>query len=418
MRKRILSVFMVLCLMMAIAPATFATGEETFDTWDGTTSTTPELVGGVYQIDSAADLVGFAAMVNSGDYSDADAVLMTGIDLNGGTFIPIGAYAYKDETDVIGDAFYSGDFDGNNHTIKNGTISNASNIYNMGIFGFVNGGSVSNLTAASITVNSTKNTNECSTGTIIGILYKGTATNLTASNGCVVTGTYRVGGVIGSVRDECTVDNCDNYATVTGSGMYCGGVIGASHDMDYFFIFVTGNPATIEDCDNHGTVNGNTEVGGIVGYSDQATITNCNNTGNVSATGNYGTGGIVGFDAYNPRGIYNPDSGSTLTGCSNSGNISGGRAGGIVGTLGATPGQSAPSSAKTLTRMISCSNTGNITGTSGKCGTIFGYQITYAHGDADEYVQTMLVSFENCTAGGTVNGSATAAFTESRFVAN
>ena len=81
--KRIISVFMVLCLILAIAPVAFATGDETFDTWDGTSSTTPELVGGVYQIDSAADLVGFAAMVNSGDYSDADAVLMTGIDLNG-----------------------------------------------------------------------------------------------------------------------------------------------------------------------------------------------------------------------------------------------------------------------------------------------------------------------------------------------
>lgn len=60
-----------------MAPAAFATGEETFDTWDGTSSTTPELVDGKYQIDSAADLVGFADLVNGGQHSSIKAELLT-----------------------------------------------------------------------------------------------------------------------------------------------------------------------------------------------------------------------------------------------------------------------------------------------------------------------------------------------------
>ena len=54
MSKRILSVIMVLCLIMAMAPAAFATGEETFDTFDGT-ATIPTKDGDTYQIDSAED---------------------------------------------------------------------------------------------------------------------------------------------------------------------------------------------------------------------------------------------------------------------------------------------------------------------------------------------------------------------------
>ena len=230
-----------------------------------------------------------------------------------------------------------------------------------------------------------------------------------------------MGGVIGSVRDECTVTNCDNVNTaVKGNGMYTGGVIGASHDIKYGLFGLTGAPATIKNCDNSGTVNGTTEVGGIVGYSDQASISDCNNTGDVTSTGNYGTGGILGFDAYNPRFLYSPSTGSTVTNCTNSGDITGNtngsRVAGIVGTLGVTPGEDAPRNEKTLTKIIGCSNTGDIIGTDGKCGTIFGYQITYKSGDADDYIDTLIVKISDCTAGGTVNGVTTSDFTSSRFI--
>lgn len=410
MRKRLLSVFMVLALIIAMAPAAFAAEVETFDTWDGVSSTTPEQIGGVYQIDSAADLVGFAALVNAGNYG-ANAALLTGIDLGGQTFIPIGAYAYKNETAVEGGAYYSGTFNGNNHTIKNGSIASASNIYNMGIFGFVNGGHINSLNAVNITVNSSATEHECSTGTIIGILYHGSASYLTAGEGCSVSGNYRVGGVIGSVRDECTVSYCHNYADVDGGNNYTGGIVGAAHDMDYEGLTFTGAPATISYCDNHGEVSGTNEVGGIVGYTDQTTVDNCNNYGSVTATGNYGSGGIVGFDAYNPRyflgfiPVYIPDTGATISNCSNSASVNGPRSGGILGTLGVTPGEDQPDSSKTLTKITNCTNSGNITGTDGKCGSIYGYPITYAHGDGPEYIGNLKVLISGCTTGGTVNGA-------------
>jgi len=445
MKKKLLSLLLVATLVFTLTPVAFATevgelsGEEsvgevsiesesvaeeadtleeedlTLSVWTGE-ATTPTLSDGVYQINSAEDLAGFAALVNAGN-SSISAVLNVNVDLNENAFTPIGAKAYKNGSNGVNfDKAFGGEFDGGGHTIKNGSIASASDIYNMGLFGFVvGGGVVKNLILDDITVTNTQSENEAAAGVVVGAIYKGTIQNVTVGENCAVTGINRVGGVVGSVRDKCTITNCTNYGEVTGSGMYTGGVIGASHDMDYTIFRVTGAPATITYCYNYGTVSGNSEVGGIVGYSDQATITNCHNTGNVSATGNYGTGGIVGFDAYNPRTLYRPSKGSTIAGCTNIGNISGGRAAGIVGTLGVTPGRAQPTSNKTLTVITTCSNSGAITGTAGKCGSIFGYQITYANGDGDSYINHLYVKITGCTIGGTVNGEGVALPTSSVY---
>ena len=412
--KKLLSILLAVMLLATLAVTAFAADEETFDTWDGSASTTPEQLNGVYQIDSAADLVGFAALVNSGNNSGIDAVLLTNIDLGGYSFTPIGAHAYKDGQSVENPRYvYSGSFNGNNHTIRNGSISSASDVYNMGIFGFVEEGTISNLKAVDIKVNSTKTTNESSSGVMIGILYKGTATNLIVGEDCEVAGVYRVGGVIGSARDACMISYCSSAATVTGSGMYTGGIVGAAHDIDYLGFLLTGDPATINNCTNTGTVSGNTEVGGIVGYTDQTNLNYCTNSGNVSADGNYGTGGIVGFDAYNAKyllgmTVYEPDAGAQIKHCTNSGTISGGRAGGILGTLGATPGDHQPDDDKVMTNIENCTNNGVVSGTAGKCGAIFGRQVTYALGDEQGDVENLLVRVVGNTIGVnvTVNGAA------------
>ncbi len=422
MKKRILSVLLAVCLVLTLAPMAMAAEGTTVDVWDGTS--TENLIpdtSGVYQLNSAEDLAAFAELVNGGT-TNIDASLNVDVDLDGKPFIPIGAYAYKNERTVVGEAYYEGTFDGNNNTIKNGSISNDSDIYNMGIFGFVYGGTVQNLTVKNVSSHSSKSSNEASNGVIIGILYQGTATNLTAGEGSSASGINRVGGVIGSVRDDCNVSYCYNYATVSGSGMYSGGIAGAAHDMDYNLLgVVTGDPATITYCENFGNITGNSEVGGIVGYTDQTTIQHCENEGNISATGNYGSGGIVGFDAYNPRflwgiPLYEPDKGATIEFCSNTGDINGPRSGGILGTLGVTPGQDQPEGEVTLTRISGCTNSGAITGTEGKCGSIFGYQITYAHGDGPEDVNHLIVEIQNCTAGGTVNGVTPTSATPSTFI--
>lgn len=465
MKKRFLSLLMALCLMLTLAPAAFATdvedvpvdgqivadvpetdaadpveepeaalveetpaeepveepveevpeaveeiAEET-EPWDGQPSDSLEKVNGYYQIGSAADLLKFANLVNEDGETSANGALTADIDYENHNFFPIGGYAAEDSTSKA----YSGTFEGNGHTIKNATISQATN---MGIFGFVEGGTIQNLTVDYITstVTSAQSGNEPAAAAAIGSIHQGYVINVTVGSNCTVSGQIRTGGVIGSARDKVTITNCKNYASVTGTGMYTGGVVGVAHDIDTFLVFVTGSPATVTGCYNYGAVSGNTEVGGIIGYTDQTTVTDCHNSGTVSASGNYGSGGIIGFDAYNPRTGYTPSKGANVSNCTNSGTITGSRSGGIVGTLGVTPGQSQPTSSKVLTTISDCENTGDINGTSGKCGAIFGYQITYRYGDGSDYINNLIVKISNCTNSGKVNNETTTVLTSSPYV--
>lgn len=106
--------------------------------------------------------------------------------------------------------------------------------------------------------------------------------------------------------------------------------------------------------------------------------------------------------------VYELETGATVTSCTNSGTVSGGRAAGIVGTLGATPGDEQPDSLLNCT-ITSCGNSGEITGQ--KSGGIFGYQISYAKGDADQNIDHMGVVITSCTNTGspdTLSGSSVA----------
>ena len=115
----------------------------------GITPTTPQKdTGGVYQIGTAAELYGFAQLVNSKTEPNAKAVLTANIvvntgvlkadgTLNTGTFTswtPIGNYSNK----------YTGKFDGQGHTIS-GLYNNTGTSY-VGLFGRIgSGGEIKNV---------------------------------------------------------------------------------------------------------------------------------------------------------------------------------------------------------------------------------------------------------------------------------
>ena len=58
--------------------------------WDGTATTAPAQVDGVYQIGTGAELAWFAAKVNDGTAANANAVLTDDIDLGSKEWTPIG----------------------------------------------------------------------------------------------------------------------------------------------------------------------------------------------------------------------------------------------------------------------------------------------------------------------------------------
>ena len=165
-------------------------------TFNGTITGTPALATGSgtesdpYQIGTAEGLKWFRDKVNSATKT-ADtqicAELMKDIDLSGEAWTPIG----------IGDAFYagtpsySGTFDGKGHTIKNLSID--SSAHYVGLFGYVYGGTIRNLTVSG----SVKGSEH--TGGIAGAANGGTFEN--CANQCAVQG-GTTGGIIGFATEE------------------------------------------------------------------------------------------------------------------------------------------------------------------------------------------------------------------------
>ncbi len=238
---------------------------------------------GYYEIDNTGKLFWFAALVN-GDttqenvteaVSGANAILTADIDLSGREWTPIGdGQSYSNSTDNR--PMYTGTFDGDGYTISGLTISNE--LVGQGLFGFMKGGTVKNLTLAEVNVEAGSYS-----GAVVGTIYGGSISNVAVISGSVTTTGDRAGGLAGRVRTYCTVSGCYNAATVTAGGSYAGGICG-----DLW------NGGTITNCYNIGTVSGSYSVGGITGliYNGSAAITNCYSMGTLSSSGT--VGGIVG----------------------------------------------------------------------------------------------------------------------------
>lgn len=119
----------------------------------------PKLVNGYYELKTPAHLKLFSRSVNAGSQT-INARLVADIDMSAeGEFVPIGTYGKG----------YRGYFDGNGHTIK-GLKLPAQNY--SGLFGYMDGGRVSNLTLQS-PVLYLDNTTVDYAGLVCGHLSKG-----------------------------------------------------------------------------------------------------------------------------------------------------------------------------------------------------------------------------------------------------
>lgn len=248
MKKRVISLLLALVLALGLLPtAAFAAGTGAVDD--------------PIEISSEAELKDFRMRVNNGEKSLC-AKLTTDIQLseNWTPFAPGDGY--------ISNAF-GGTFDGNNHTIKNLTVTNGD-----GLFASVNGATIKNLKVE---------------GTISG----------TSAN---------VGGIVGKTQGKVTITNCSFTGSVStsksGSSNAAGGIVGR----------VNAGTLKVENCANHATVTAEkASAAGIIGYggSNKVTITNCYNDGAIS--GQWYPSGIC---AQNTKGT------SKIQECFNSGSIS------------------------------------------------------------------------------------------------
>ena len=311
-------------------------------------------------IASASDLLDFAARVNKGE-EDLNATLVNNIDLSSVCsesvdWIPIGG----SRSSIPDGRSYKGIFDGAGYTITGLQITGGHN--NVGLFG-TSSGTIKNLC---VEANIRSNVNNSNVAAICAHNYGGNIINCSAKG--FVQGGVSVGGVCGSNTYASNqsystgiIDNCKNYATVTG-------IIIANQALGSNVGGICGDSALscgVKNCSNYGAVSGYDDVGGICG--EGAEISCCYNNADIS--GMYQTingiteitgikiGGIVGDCRY---GFTTQGASAMLISCYNTGSITG------ASSVGGIAGSSMSAG------LINSYNIGDVTGSGSEIGGVVG----------------------------------------------
>lgn len=227
--------------------------------WDGVTKTAWNSVVGVndgtsidkpFLIDTPEQLAKLAELVNTGQsYAGQYFKLNANLDLGNFNWTCIG------NTNS-----FSGNFDGNWHTISNLSITKWSQ--NIGLFGYVNSATIKNLGIESGTITC----GGSNAGAVVGQSI-GTASALTVISNCynkanLIYGAsdprVYLGGIVGLMLNNSWVDHCYNQGNITNNGSVSsnqtGGIVGA-----------IATNSTVFSCYSSGIIIGNNNKGGIVG---------------------------------------------------------------------------------------------------------------------------------------------------------
>ena len=246
MKKKILSLLLALCLVMALVPMT-AFAEENEQSSKTSITTVDELLE-------------FAKAVDNGEYDDkTDAVvsLDADLDLTGVAWTPIGSVFAADGTLLH---YFSGKFYGNGHTISNLDFSENYGKTEYPSFGFFS---------------------EVYGAEIFGLTIQG---KLDVSNSG-----YVYFGTVAGVAADSKISDCASNVSFTDTDKYINGTVAlCGYAIN----------STIEYCQNKGDFSITQDVtsfqmGGIVGLAQNSTVQYCANTGDLTSWTPC-TGGIVG----------------------------------------------------------------------------------------------------------------------------
>ena len=275
MKKKLLSLLLALCLVMALVPmSAFAEGTSV-DNWDGTADTswyTDHKTDTEYHFTTAEQLAGLAQLVNdktaSVSFEGKTIYLDNDLDLSGTQWTPIGN----------GNNFvrhFAGTFDGQHHKIMNLYHHyTGDELVRNGLFGVVSdGGTLKNLLVIDADIAS--NDGSLLAGILADWVNGGTVENCYTSGKIENNvGSKFVGGLIGQCTWSTQVKGCGSDATV----------ISTESDEDHV-----------------------DTVGGLIGQwensADSSSITDCWFGGSVSCNNIYSAvGGILGANFENFSG--------------------------------------------------------------------------------------------------------------------
>lgn len=241
-----------------------------------------------FRISTVADLE--AMLTDEVFVRDAYYVLTADLDLaeagygeGGKSWVPIG----KRTASLVK---FAGEFDGQNHTIKNLYINSTDSTEKWGLFAELDvTGVIKNLHLEDVNITSS--------GTRVGAVVgysKGTVSNVSVT-GTITgkdSGDADVGGIVGYQYQSGAIRYAYSAVNITAGGRRIGGIVGVSD-------VAAGdrNPILVSDCYSTGNIIGTgneaRQVGGIVGYARGTEFERVYASGDI--TGAKEVGGLIGF---------------------------------------------------------------------------------------------------------------------------
>ena len=267
MKKKLLSLLLALCFVMALVPMTAFAEGTSVDKWDGTADTswyTDHKTDTEYHFTTAEQLAGLAQLVNdktaSVSFEGKTIYLDNDLDLSGYQWTPIGNGSNFGR-------YFAGTFDGQYHKIMNLLHhSTGDELIRNGLFGVVSdGGTLKNLLVIDADIAS--NDGSLLAGILADWVNGGTVENCYTSGKIENNvGSKFVGGLIGQCTWSTQVKGCGSDATVISTESNeddvdtVGGLIGQWEN--------SADSSSITDCWFGGSVSCNniySAVGGILG---------------------------------------------------------------------------------------------------------------------------------------------------------
>ncbi len=344
----------------------------------------PDIVyeAGMYWIYTSAGFKAFADLVNGSvnstavtwcedstfpafgaAYNSIDGYLQNDIDLQENGVAAWGDNPYGWTTIGSSGNTYKGTFDGQGYTVSNLWINRPTTSY-QGLFGYINGATIKNLTLKDADITGNGNTagfaTQLQNGSIVNNCH------LTGSSKLYANGTNN-GGIVGyssgTTSIPCYIIGCSigeyvelnapaSGATLTNAAF--GGISGATVYTTYV------------NCWTEGTVMGERNVGGISGYAANATMVGCytTETAVIYATART-TGGMIAR-------THNADGTHTIVGCYNAATIYCDSSSEVSSFVGCC---------NTLANFYACYNVGKlvfptVSATSTSTGVFAGYMVT------------------------------------------
>lgn len=339
MKRKLLCVFLCICMIAMLLPATVFAEEPTVSMWDGTSVATAYESGegtaeSPYEIATAEQFAYFAEQIKAGAGADAYYILTNDLDMTAESWYPIGCT--WDEYNA-GHSFY-GNLNGNGHCVTydidvpfdsiteityrncgiglfgiseavisnlhvDGTItmSKRDNMsYYGGICGLYAGNMENCFSDVDITITENASTNYSEIGGLVGELQGGTVRNCAftgqINNAATAIGAY-IGGISGYIRSG-NIVACKNEGTLSGSERNAiGGIVGTgwSNGADVMLIEDCYNMGIITQASNNPVYNNN--AGGIAGNMMMG------NTSSAQLIGCYSGGTITASDAVSSSAI-------------------------------------------------------------------------------------------------------------------